>query len=310
MRMKRVKAICGQRIRLPFIGILIYSLIGILLFGCSTTKHLPEGEVLYTGNKDIFKDPSKTSVGETAIGEVKAALDKSPSTKLFGVLPIPFGMWVYNDFVKYEKGFGKWVFNRFAAKPVFISTVNPELRVKVATNLLHDYGYFNGKVSQQTIVNPKDSLKARVEYTVEMRNPYFIDTVYYDRFTPQTLRIMERGRRWSLLTPGEQFNVSDLDEERNRLSTLLRNVGYFYFRPDYMTYQADTTLIPGGHVSLRLIPVAGLPAAAQRRYYVGNKTVYLIGKNGEQPNDSMNYKGMDIHFYNKMQVRPNILYRW
>lgn len=65
---------------------------------------------------------------------------------------------------------------------------------------------------------------------------------------------MERGRRWSLLTPGEQFNVSDLDEERNRLSTLLRNVGYFYFRPDYMTYQADTTLIPGGHVSLRLTP--------------------------------------------------------
>lgn len=56
---------------LSFIGILIYSLIGILLFGCSTTKHLPEGEVLYTGNKDIFKDPSKTSVGETAIGEVR-----------------------------------------------------------------------------------------------------------------------------------------------------------------------------------------------------------------------------------------------
>ena len=219
-------------------------------------------------------------------------------------------MWVYNDFVKYEKGFGKWIFNRFAAKPVFISTVNPDIRVKVATNLLHDYGYFNGKVTQQTIVNPKDSLKARVEYTVEMRDPYFIDTVYYGRFTPQTLRIMERGRRRSLLTPGEQFNVSDLDEERNRISTLLRNLGYFYFRPDYMTYQADTTLVPGGHVSLRLIPVPGLPAAAQRPYYVGNKTVYLIGKNGEQPNDSMDYRGMKIHYYKKMQVRPNMLYRW
>ncbi len=95
--------------------------------------------------------------------------------------------------------------------------------------MLHDYGYFNGKVTQQTIVNPKDSLKARVEYTVEMRDPYFIDTVYYGRFTPQTLRIMERGRRRSLLTPGEQFNVSDLDEERNRISTLLRNLGYFLF---------------------------------------------------------------------------------
>ena len=165
-------------------------------------------------------------------------------------------------------------------------------------------------MTQQTIVNPKDSLKARVEYTVEMRDPYFIDTVYYGRFTPQTLRIMERGRRRSLLTPGEQFNVSDLDEERNRISTLLRNLGYFYFRPDYMTYQADTTLVPGGHVSLRLIPVPGLPAAAQRPYYVGNKTVYLIGKNGEQPNDSMDYRGMKIHYYKKMQVRPNMLYRW
>jgi outer membrane protein assembly factor BamA len=143
-----------------------------------------------------------------------------------------------------------------------------------------------------------------------MRDPYFIDTVYYGRFTSQTLRIMERGRRRSLLTPGEQFNVSDLDEERNRISTLLRNLGYFYFRPDYMTYQADTTLVPGGHVSLRLIPVPGLPAAAQRPYYVGNKTVYLIGKNGEQPNDSMDYRGMKIHYYKKMQVRPNMLYRW
>lgn len=90
MRMKRVKAICGQRIRLPFIGILIYSLIGILLFGCSTTKHLPEGEVLYTGNKDIFKDPSKTSVGETAIGEVKAALDKKPVNQIIWCFAYPF----------------------------------------------------------------------------------------------------------------------------------------------------------------------------------------------------------------------------
>ena len=80
-----------------------------------------------------------------------------------------------------------------------------------------------------------------------MKNPYFIDTVYYQRFTPQTLRIMERGRRMSYISPGEQFNVVDLDEERSRISTLLRNLGYFYFRPDYMTYQADTTLVPGAY---------------------------------------------------------------
>ena len=165
----------------------------------------------------------------------------------------------------------------------------------MATNLLRDYGYFNGKVTYETLVDKKDSLKASILYTVDMKNPYFIDTVYYQRFTPQTLRIMERGRRMSYISPGEQFNVVDLDEERTRISTLLRNRGYFYFRPDYMTYQADTTLVPGGHISLRLIPVPGLPAAAQRPYYVGDASVYLFGKNGEAPNDSMMYKLSLIH---------------
>ena len=36
---------------------------GIILFsGCSVTKHLPEGEVLYTGGKTVIQNKSTTSV--------------------------------------------------------------------------------------------------------------------------------------------------------------------------------------------------------------------------------------------------------
>lgn len=292
-------------------GCLLLTGIG-LLSACSLTKNLPEGEILYTGEKTVVPDKSSTPVGTKALAEVSGALDKTPSTKMLGgYLPIPFKMWMYNDFVNYKKGFGRWLFKRFAADPpVFISTVNPEVRVKVATNLLRDYGYFNGNVKYEVVPNKKDSLQADILYTVNMKNPYFIDTVYYERFTPQTLKIMERGRRMSYITPGEQFNVVDLDEERTRISGLLRNRGYFYFRPDYMTYQADTTLVPGGHISLRLIPVAGLPAAAQQPYYVGNASVYLFGKNGEASNDSVMYENLNIHYHDKLKVRPNMLYRW
>ena len=111
---------------------------GIILFsGCSVTKHLPEGEVLYTGGKTVIQNKSTTPVGGTALTEIEAALDKTPSTKMLGgLLPIPFKMWMYNDFVKYKKGFGKWMFNRLAANPpVFISTVNPEVRIKVALTI-------------------------------------------------------------------------------------------------------------------------------------------------------------------------------
>lgn len=287
----------------------------LLLASCSTTKHLPQGEVLYTGQKPmVVKNPYKTIVGETAMEEVEAALAKAPNNAFMGSsvyrTPFPMGLWFYNRFVGSKKGLGKWLFNRFAATPVFISTVNPDIRIKVATNILHEYGYFNGRVDYKTFVHPKDSLKAKLQYTVDMRNPYFIDTVSYVGFSHYTQDVMELGRRRSLISPGEQFNVLDLDGERTRISSLLRNMGCYYFRPDYMTYQADTTLVSGGHVSLRIIPVAGMPKEAEKPFFVGNNTFSLMGPQGQMPNDSLLYKDLWIHYYKKLKVRPNMLYRW
>lgn len=297
-----------RRLLLYIIGIMLWS-------GCSTTKHLPEGEILYTGQKPmIVLNRSETAVGEIAMEEVEAALATAPNNSFLGSstmrTPFPFGLWFYNGFHKYEKGFGRWLFNKFGAEPVLLSTVNPGIRQRAASNLLRDYGYFNGTVSYRTFIDPKDSLKTKLQYTVDMRNPYFIDTVTYVGFDPRTTRIMELGRRRSLISPGEQFNVTDLDGERTRISTLLRNVGYYYFRPDYLTYQADTTMVPGGHVQMRMTPVPGMPKVAEKPFYVGKRSVFLLGKQGERPNDSIDYKDLTIHYHDKLRVRPNMLYRW
>lgn len=282
---------------------------------CSTTKHLPEGEILYTGQKPmIVLNRSISPVGDITLEEVEAALATAPNNSFLGSstmrTPFPIGLWFYNGFQQYEKGIGRFLFNKFAAKPVLMSAVNPDIRVKAAHNLLRDYGYFNGRVSYQTFTDPKDSLKQKLQYTVDMRNPYFIDTVFYQGFDRRTTAIMERARRRSLISPGEQFNVTDLDGERTRISTLLRNVGCYYFRPDYMTYQADTTLVPGGHVAMRLMPVAGMPEVAQKPFYVGNRSFYLLGGEGESPTDSLVYKDLTIYYHDKLRVRPDMLYRW
>lgn len=295
---------------------LIVYIIGILLMtSCSTTKHLPEGEILYTGQKPmIVLNRSTSPVGEITLEEVEAALATAPNNSFLGSstmrTPLPIGLWFYNGFQQYERGVGRFLFNKFAAKPVLMSAVNPDIRVKAAHNLLRDYGYFNGRVSYQTFTDPKDSLKQKLQYTVDMRNPYFIDTVFYQGFDRRTTAIMERARRRSLISPGEQFNVTDLDGERTRISTLLRNVGCYYFRPDYMTYQADTTLVPGGHVAMRLMPVAGMPEVAQKPFYVGNRSFYLLGREGESPTDSLVYKDLTIYYHDKLRVRPDMLYRW
>lgn len=289
----------------------------LLLSSCSTTRHLPEGERLYTGQKPmVVLNRSETPVGEVAMEEVEAALAKAPNNSLLGSstlrTPFPIGLWIYNGFHKYEerKGVGHWILEKFGATPVLLSAVNPDIRQKAAMNLLRDYGYFNGQVSYRTFEDPKDSLKVKLQYTVDMRNPYHIDTVAYRGFSERTLRIMRLSRRRSLISPGEQFNVTDLDGERTRISTLLRNVGCYYFRPDYLTYQADTTLVPGGHVSMRLVPAPGMPAVAEKPFRVGRKSFYLTGRGGEAPNDSVTVNGIAYHYYNKPGVRPNMLYRW
>ena len=284
-------------------------MLGFLTNSCSITKNLPEDEVLYTGYKIEYTSKPKAPDTDNASSQIASALQKTPSTKMFKFIPIPMGMWIYNDFIKYEKGLGKFIFNKLAAKPVFISTVNPDIRTKIATNLLHDFGYFNGMVNYKIITNPKDSLKASIVYSVNMKEPYFVDTLYYMNFAPNTMKIIDSIKSNSLVYKGEQFSVSSLDKERNRVSNALRNNGFFYFRPDYITYQADTVQAKD-KVALRMVPVDGLPAAAQKVYYVGNTSINIYGRGGEKPNDSTLYNGINIHYYDKLKVRPKMLYRW
>ena len=300
--------------RIKFIILLF---VAWLVCACSVTKNLPEGEVLYIGQKplQIQGDDSLNVVGAVALEEVRAALATAPNNAFLGSssvrTPFPIGLWIYNAFAKSESGLGKWLFNHFAADPVLISGVNPGIRSQAAKNILRDYGYFRGNVTYEVIPQEDDSLQAKVQYKVSMNQPYYIDTVYYKGFSARTMSIFERARRRSSIIPGTQFNITDLNAERTRLSNLLRNVGDYYFRPDYITYQADTTLVPGGgHVSLRMVPIDGIPTAAQKPFVVASTTVNFFGAKGEAPNDSTSYNGVKINYHNKVPVRPKMLYRW
>ena len=58
-----------------------------------------------------------------------------------------------------------------------------------------DCNYKTGEVKVYGTQRLSDHrVKAKLQYTVNMRNPYFIDTVYYRGFSERTTRIMELGR--------------------------------------------------------------------------------------------------------------------
>ena len=201
--------------------ILTLLLAAMMAVSCSTTKHLPEGETLYLGLKKVtINNEDKSKAGQKALAEAEGAISIAPNNAIVVKpnirFPIPFGLWIYNRFERYEKGFGKWIFKKLAAKPVYVSTVNPETRIKVASNLLHDYGYFDGKVTYR-VDSTRNPRAVKLSYDIDMGNPYYIDTVTYEGFKPQTDSLIHAHFDERLIHSGDNFDVTVLNQERQRL---------------------------------------------------------------------------------------------
>ena len=296
-------------------ALLWMTMLCVFFVACSTTKNLPEGETLYTGiDKLEVVNEDKTPAGVLALTEVEAALAYPPNNAIFGSSsmrwPIPFGLWVYNGFEKYQdkKGLGRWIFDHLGTSPVLMSSVNGETRAKVATNLLRDYGYFNGSVSYEEVPQ-KDPKKAKVNYIIDMAQPYFLDSIAYLKYPAYADSLIRTTRSQSVLKSGENFSVLKLEEERQRLSTLFRNHGYYYYRPEFTAYRADTLMKPG-HVSLQVVPKTGIPSEAKKQYYLGKTSVYLTGYNDEPPTDTLNLRTMTLYYNGKKTpIRPSALMR-
>ena len=283
----------------------------IVLAACSTTKHLPEGETLYLGLKKVnIVNEDKSPAAENALEEVNGAISIAPNNAIFVNpnvrFPIPFGLWIYNRFERYEKGLGHWIFKKLAANPVLISTVNPDTRVKVATNLLRDYGYFNGKVTYQ-VDSTRNPRAVKLSYDINMGKPYFIDTLEYRGFSAYADSLIKANLSGRLVNKGDHFNVVTLNSERDRIIDLLRNYGYYYARSEFITFYADTLKNPG-HVCIRMQPKNNLPPEALRTYFLGNTNVRLTGYNGEEPTDSIRLRDFTIHYSgDKPGLRFNVL---
>lgn len=279
-----------------YIGIFVAS---VWLAACSTTKNLAEGETLYIGmRKTTVTGGDDTPMGKKALAEATAAITVAPNNAVFGSGSMrwhfPVGLWVYNRFQHCEKGIGRWIFNKLASDPVYLSTVNPDTRVKVASNLLHDYGYFNGKVTYE-VDSTDHPRKARLKYRIDMGQGYLLDSIAYEGFSPRADSLIHATYADRIIRRDDPFDVTKLNEERERLVSLFRNNGYYYYRSDFITFLADTLIRPG-YVNLKIVPKKSVPPEALRPYYIGHTSVYMTGHNGEPPTDSLKTRNFTVYF--------------
>ena len=262
--------------------------------------------------KDSLKKQDKQDAlhYETAKEEIKAALAYAPNGAIMGssyyTHPFPVRLWIYNKYVNSQGKFGKWMMNHFAATPVYVSSVNPKVRSAVAHNTLRNYGYFRNKVTYDTIPmsNPK---KAKISYHVTPGPVFHLDTIKYMPFYPQADSIIQANMGESMLKQGKPFSVVDLDAERNRLQKSFRNNGYFYYRPNFITFRADTMMIPK-KVQVQVCPLPETPEQAKHPYYLGNTRINIYKYNQYKTTDSLTFRGQ-TYAYSSVDKKPPLRLR-
>ena len=279
---------------------LLILLVGIIcLSACSTTKHVPDGDQLFTGltkieYKNYVDDENFIATQE----EVEAALATAPNGALFGSsyyrTPFPYGLWIWNYAYGSSGKIKKWLNKSFGKAPVLMSQVNPALRASVAQSVLRKNGYMHGQVSyeEKRQRNPK---KMKIGYTVTLDTLFTIDTLSYVNFPPQMQALIDSTQNEAQARKGDPFNVATLDAERTRLSQLFRNNGYYYYQSGYASYLADTFDVRN-RAKLRLQLADSLPEQALHPWYVGNIRMQLRESSRQQMTDSIGRRFLKIFY--------------
>ena len=294
--------------------ILLSVLLLLIVASCDTTSKLGDGEVLYTGVKKMRIEPEAEGVKllPDAESAVRDALSVKPNNALYSPYvrwPFPFGLWVYNHVTpKRDKGFKHWFYERFAKTPVLISAVQPDLRVAVVPDILANYGYFSSSATYQLDYNKKNPRKARVTYDVTYGRPWHYKTVSYpEPLTPLTA-LIDSTRTSSQIRVGDIYQADVLASERSRIASVLRNRGYYFFRPEYLSYLADTT-IASYEVALRLQLLNQLPPEALRPYRVGHVTFDLKSASGQGAVDTVELSNVTFIYQAPLKIRKRFVER-
>ncbi len=270
--------------------ILIAALV-LALAACSTTRRIPDGELLYTGLKKFEVKPAdpEQKLPSGVVGQVKDAGNVKPNNPMpfmspYVRTPFPIGLWVYNNMSDSAGGLKGWIYRHLVSEPVLVSAVKPKQRVKMMESILDNNGFFGSTASYTLLPDKKNPKKARISYNVEVGQPYLIDSIIYFNAPDRTVYhyIDSLARKDAYLKPGERFSTDSLSVARTRITNSLRNRGFYYFRPEYIEFLADSTITPH-RIALKLSLTENTPPAALRQWVMGDVTVHVLRNSKRHP---------------------------
>lgn len=244
----------------------------------------------------------------TARAEVAGALAYPPNGTIMGssrwTHPFTIGLWVWNRYGQSESAFGKWMMNTLGATPKYISTASPSIRTQVARNTLRNHGYFRGDV-QYRIEDVKNPRKKKISYQILPGELFHLDSIEYRNFPLSIDTLIRKNMDETLLKRNAPFNVPTLSNERDRIASILRNHGHYYFRSDHIAYKADTLMRPD-YVQLQVVPSPTMSQAAKQPFHIGKTRITVLKYNTRELTDSFSMRNLSMQWSGGDKRKPSL----
>ncbi len=293
--------------------------LGLLCSACSVTRHIPEGSYLLR-KVTVETDKETPRRDRITADELERYIRQTPNKRLLGT---NFYVWLYEqaDSSKHN-GWNNWK-RRVGEAPVLLDASLMRKSVQNLKIYMNSRGYYASEASYEvdTIARRR---RAKVTYRVRQHEPYRIGSVRYEFLDKFLEQIVLPDTVHSLLHRGDIFDISVLDSERERITARLRERGYFNFTVNNIEYVADTLRRPH-EANLRLLIkpyLSGYDEQGQPLFE--DNAVYRIDRINVFPNfrpdaaggidttvfsrlDTTYYRGLDIVYEGKPNLRPKIL---
>lgn len=221
--------------KIPFLNSGKYSraitifITGLLLVACTPAKFVPEGSYL------LNKVEVKTDAKEIDRSELNDYVRQTPNSAVLGVFRMQLGL--YNLSGKDTTRWYNRMLRRIGQPPVIFDQSQTDASAGQLLSYHRNKGYFNAAITTDVRTSGR---KAKVIYNLKAQQPYRINS-YTQDLPDDTLALVAGDSVRSLVQPGSVFDVYTLNNERERISSRMRRVGYFNFTRDHLIYSADST---------------------------------------------------------------------
>ncbi len=202
----------------------------VLVSSCSTTKFVPEGK--YMLNNVTVQVDSKLVNKE----ELRKQVRQKGNMKILGFLKFHLGM--YN--MSSRKKTNDW-FKRIGEAPVIYQDYQTLQSKEQLEIYMRNKGFFDATVTDSIIYHPRKP-KLDLFFRIKSGEPYRVRNYSY-QFDDEKLRTLVLADSvHQIVNENDIFDVDQLDAERERLVTYLKNYGYYSFEKDYIQFLADSSL--------------------------------------------------------------------